>query len=160
MSIGQALPFFGSVFSGVPGAMAASYQAQVAKNNAVIAHQNAGYAAEAANVKGEQEGLKARDATGRVRAAIGANNLDVNTGSPADVQTSERELGFLNTSTVTSNEALQVYGYQGQQQNFLSQAQLDSSESENDLIGGVVSASSSLISQSPNLPDAFAWMAG
>lgn len=159
----QALPFLafgGNAGSGFAQAGAASYQAQVARNNAIIAHQNAGYAAEVANVKGEQEGLKARDATGRVRAAIGANNLDVNTGSPADVQTSQRELGFLDTSTAVNNQALQVYGYRTQEQNFEAQEKLDNLESTDDIIGGVAGSAGSLIGQSPYLPEWAKWMGG
>lgn len=150
----------GALDSGLSASQAASYQSQVAKNNAIVAHQNAVYTAESANVKAEQQGLKARAQTGQIRTAIGANNLDVNTGSPADVQTSQRELGFLDTSTATSNEALKTYGYNVQQENFQEEAQLESMESENDIAGGVEGAANSLLGQANNLPNMFSWMAG
>lgn len=161
----------GSVVKGVGSADAASYQATVARNNATIARQNAGYSAAAGSAEVTQEGLKTRAAGANVRAGLAANGLDVSTGSPADVQVGQREIGGLDTATVASRAAEQVYGYQTQATSYDAQANLDSAQVPFDIAGGalgavgslagnpsVQSGFSSLLSGAPSVPDNYAWM--
>jgi hypothetical protein len=144
--VGVGLSAAGTLGSGIAAGGAAGYQAQVAKNNAQIAAQNELHAAQAGAVQTENAGLKARSQLANVRAAIGANNLDVNSGSAADVQQSQRELGFLDTATVANNAAQEVYGYGAQKESFQAQANLLDTESVLDPIGGVVGAAGTLLS--------------
>jgi hypothetical protein len=128
MAIGPAAAFAtlglqagGQILGGIANANAAHYQAQVATNNATIAKQNANYSASAASAQIERAGLKARAQLGSVRAGLAASGVDVNSGSAADTQISEREIGQLDTATVANNAALKVYGYQMQGANFTAQ---------------------------------------
>lgn len=170
--IGAGVSAAGAIGGGIAQGNAANYQAQVATNNAIIAKQNAGYSAGAASTGIEEAGLKARSQNAGVRAGLAANGLDVNTGSPAEVQTSERELSDLNTATVANNDALQVYGYQTQESGYTGQAKLDRSEATSDYAGGVLKAAggllsnpsvdsfgSSLLSGAPSVPANYQWMA-
>jgi hypothetical protein len=134
----------GSLLKGVTSAESASYQAQVARNNATISRQNAAYSAGAAEVDTERAGLEARAHSASVRAALAANNVDVNSGSPADVQASERVKGALDTATVANRGAQKVYGYEGQATSFQSEANLKQSEVIPDLLMGGLGAVSSV----------------
>lgn len=168
---GTALAATGAVVGGIEQGQAAHYQAQVARNNAIIEQQNAGYTASAAASQTEQEGLKERGKLAAVRAAEAANGLDVNSGSPADVQESERLIGRLDTETVSNNAALQAYGFQTRATSDEAQARLDQREATGDVLAGVVKGAgiaasnptfdqsvSSLISGAPSVPDAYSWM--
>lgn len=142
-----------SVGQGIAGSQAASYQAQVAKNNSIIAKQNATYSAEAGSAQTEEQGLKSASKSGLVRAAFASNGLDVNTGSAADVQTSQRELGYLDTATTASNAALQTYGYNTQSQNYKAQEELENQEAIDAPIEGLLNGAS-------KLSENYQWMAG
>jgi hypothetical protein len=162
-----ALPFIalaasagGSVLSGLSQANAAGYQAQIARNNAQIARQNAAYSAQAGSAQITAAGEKARQQQGNVRAAIAANGIDVSSGSAADVQVSQREIGALDVANVAQRAANTVYGYQTQATDYQAQANLDQSEVAPDIFGGVLKGIGSLAGGIPSLPNAFSWMGG
>lgn len=171
--VGAGIGAAGKLLGGVSSAHAASYQAQVARNNAVVAQQNAAYAASAGASQTEQAGLKARSRDAAVRASLAANGVDVNTGSAADVQVSSRELGQLDTATVANNAALEAYGYRTQATNYTAQAGLEQSQVVPDVLGGVLGAAgsflgnssvdgglSSLMGKNPSLGEDYQWMQG
>ncbi len=127
-AVGAGISAVSAVATGISAGNAASFQSQVAANNATIARQNAAHAAAAGAAATEAAGLKARAKSGSLRAALAANGTDVNSGSDADVQVGERQLGYLETATVNHNAALNVYGYKTQAANFEGQSNLDSAE--------------------------------
>lgn len=163
-----------AVVGGIEQGQAAHYQAEVARNNAQTAQQNAVYSASAGAAQTEQAGLKAASKQATLRAGLAANNVDVNTGSAADIQTSERQIGQLDTETVSNNAALQAYGYQTQSTSDQAQAKLDDKEGDYAPIAGVLkgagmlaanptvdsAVSSSLLSGPPSVPEGFQWMKG
>ena len=150
--IGLAAGAAGSVLKGVTAAESASYNAQVARNQAIVESQNAQHAAGATAATTEEAGLKARAEGGNVRAAVAANNLDVNTGSPADVQTSQRVIGGFNEAVTANKGAEAVYGYQTQATNEASQAILDQSQVIPDILGGVLGGVGDIAGGASNLP--------
>lgn len=152
----------GDVLGGYASADAASYQAQVARNNATIQQQNATRAASATASQTEEAGLKARSQQADVRAGLAANGTDVNSGSAADVQVGQREIGQLNTATVANNDALQVYGYETQSVNDTAQAGLEQSQVGSDILSGWLKAGGSLVGNSDvgALGQATSWMGG
>jgi hypothetical protein len=145
---------------GISAGNAAAYQATVARQNAVIASQNAQRAAMATSSQTTDAGLKARSQDAMVRAAGAANNLDVNTGSPVDVQTSQREVGALDVANTAERGALATYGYETQASGESAQANLAQSQVIPDYLGGALGGVGSLLSASPNLPSNYSWMAG
>lgn len=167
-----------AIMGGVSSAQAANYQAQVARNNAQIAHQNEAYSASATSANVTQEGLKASQRDAQVRVGAAAQGLDVNSGSPAAVQASQRQLGDLDVATTASRGAEQVYGYGSQQTGFTAQAGLDQAQVGPDIAGGFLKAAgaaagspsfggtpstggadaSSIVSGSPGLPNNYSWM--
>ena len=148
----------GSVLKGVSAAESAGYQAQVARNNAIVQAQNASHAAQATAADTEAEGLKQRANNAEYRAGQGALGIDVNSGSLADVQMGNRELGQLDTATVANRGAEQVYGYQTQATNEAAQATLYQSQVGPDIAGGILGAVGDIAGGAPNLPSTFAWM--
>lgn len=152
--VGSAFQAFGDVLGGISKSRSDSYQAQVAKNNAQIFRNNATYAGAAGNAATEQAGLKARSQLDNVKASQAANGLDVNSGSAASVQGSEREIGLLDTQTVAHNAALQQYGYQVQATNYDSQANVDKAAAAEDLWEGGINAAGTLAG-SPSVAGAF-----
>lgn len=147
-----------AVAGGISQGHALGYQAQVARNNATIAGQNAEYATQAGAVKTEQAGLKARAQLGQVRTSLAANGLDVNSGSAADVQTSQREIGALDQETVAHNAALETYGYKTQVAGYTDQSKLLNREAAFAPIEGAFKGLGSLISAAPGIADKFGWM--
>lgn len=137
---GAAATATGDIIGGFAQQKALSYQSQVAANNATIAGQKAQYATEAGSAEAEAQGLKGAQQQGRLRTSIAANNLDVNSGSAADVQVSQREANQLSTENVTHQSALAAYGYQTQETNDLAQAKLLHDESDLAPIQGGISA--------------------
>lgn len=145
----------GTVASGIAQGNAASYQAQVAQNNAVIAQQNATYAEKAGAAQSQQESLKNAANAGSIKAAQAANGVDVNSGSNLDVQASGRELGQLDTETTENNALLQAYGYTTQATNFTAQAGLEQQEAAQAPIGAALAAGGGLLGNASAL--SFKW---
>lgn len=158
--IGTVAKVGSGIFSGIASGNAANYQAQVASNNRTIAQQNAGYSAAASSVRTEEQGEKSAAQLGHVRTGLATNNIDVNSGSAADVQTSQRRIGALDTASVAGQGARQVYGYETQASNYQAQANLDRSEANNDYVGGILKGVGDTADSVSSLPDSFSWMGG
>lgn len=141
------MPFLqtaGAVVVTVGTIASGAYQAQIANNNAKIAEQNAAYARQAGQEQAAQESRKAAVEQGAIRTAIAANNVDVNTGSAADVQAGAREIGKLDAETVLNNAELSAYGYTTQANNYRAQA-------SQDMAGGILGGLGTLLSNAKGL---------
>ncbi len=128
-AVGAVVSTVGALSAGQAASSNASYQAQVARNNAITASQNSEYAIQAGQAKATDTSLTDRAQLGAVKAAEGASGIDVDTGSPADVQQTQREVGTLNTERTIDAAALQAYGYRTQATNFTAEAGLQEQES-------------------------------
>ena len=115
---------FGSLQSADAQAASAAYQAQVARNNQTIAEQNATEAQDVGLVREQAQRQNTASLIGSQRAMLAGAGLDVNSGSPLDVQSDSAKLGELNAQTIRHNAALEAYGYQTQASNFSAQSQL------------------------------------
>jgi len=141
----------GTISSGIATSNAASYQAQVAKNNQIIAEQNAKYASAAGEAQAQATSLRGAAAAGHIKAAQAASGVDVNTGSALGVQQSQRELSNLDTETVLNNAELQAYGYRTQATGFGAQAGLETAEARQAPIGAGLGAAGNLLSSASAL---------
>jgi hypothetical protein len=153
-TIGAAVAGVASAGVGAVGAMnsanaqrqAANYQAEVAKNNAIIAGQNAEAATQAGAEKATEASLRSRETVGAAMAGAAANNLDIGSGSAADVITSQREVGTLGTEQTVNNAALQAYGFRSQQTGFTATSGLDTAEAKSAAAAGPLAAGGDLLS--------------
>jgi hypothetical protein len=134
----------------------AAYRAQVAQNNAIIARQNAEADTAAGNARAEQAGQRSAATMGAILAGQGASGIDVNTGSAAAVQKSERMLSQEDALTIRSNAAMQAYGYQTQAATNAEQAALYGAEATNAPLAGDIGAGGTLLSGAASVGSKYA----
>lgn len=158
-----------SVAGGILGAVGASrtaeanaqmygYQAQVARINAQIDKQNADYARNVGEQNAQIAGLKGAQQFGQIRAAEGASGLDVNSGSNAEVQASQRKITQMDVNTIRSNAAKTAYDYEVKSVNDLNQAGLYDAAASNAKAAGSINVAASLIGAAGTV--ATRWQAG
>lgn len=157
-ALGAVTSAAGAVYGGLSTADAAHYQSQVAQNNAIEEARNARLAEQAGNANAETTGIKGAEQLGEIKTAQAANNVDVNTGSTVDVQSSQREENQLTTENVLNNANLQAYGYRTQQTSFESQSALDTEEAETAPVGADLAAGGSILSNASSI--GFKWGGG
>lgn len=151
-AVSAGLGGIGSIFSAV-GAYnqdksaeeAAKYNSQVAALNATLATQNAGLAEQEGVSQVSTQELKNRLAGGQIKAAQGANNISVNSGSALQVRQSERVGGELSSMDIMSNAARQAFGYEAQAAADTGQAGLYTAEAQQAGEAAPLAAATSLI---------------
>lgn len=141
----------GALLGGIAQGNASSYQAAVARNNAIIANQNADYAEQAGYAQADATARRGAATGAKIKTAQAANNVDVNTGSAKRVQVGQAETSELNTETVLNNAELTAYGYRSQATGFTAQAGLESQEAEEAPIGGALNATGDLLSSASSV---------
>lgn len=142
---GAAISALSGVSSGIAASKQASYEAQVAANNATIARQNANYATAAGQQQSFIQGLRERQQAQGVTAGIAAGNINVNSGSAADVRISQAEIGQEDVETVRQRAALQAYGYRTQATSYQAESQLKTAEAGQDIQAGFLKGMGSLL---------------
>jgi hypothetical protein len=142
---GGLLSAFGAEKAGQSQQQMFDYQAAVAKINSKIDLQNADYAVNQGEQQSTTYGLKEAQTFGQIRASEGASNLDVNSGSSTQVQSSERQIGAIDTTTIRSNAAKVAYDYDVKSTMDLNQATLDTMAGINAKTAGDINAASSII---------------
>lgn len=147
----------GSVVSGVgqyqqgqAASESAKYNSQVAQNNATIASQNAVWAGQEGEVNAAAKEQQTRATLGSIKAAQGANGVDVNSGSNLDVRSSAEQLGELDAINIRANAARTAYGYTSQASNQEAQSGLDKYEAESSSTAGDIGAGASLLTGAGN----------
>lgn len=141
----------GDILKGDAQKRALDYQFQVSRNNAGIAQTDAEYSAAAGHQRAAQIGERNANTSGRIKAAQGANGVDVNSGSAVDVQAGQRQAGQLDALTEEHNALLQAFGYQSQAMNYNAQAAVEKNEADQAPLGAGLAAAGDLISQSSSL---------
>jgi hypothetical protein len=89
-----------------------NYKAQVSHINSQINRQNAAWARAKGEKEAEQYGMKAAQQRGQIRAAQGASNIDVNSGSAKEVQRSQEKIKNMDMSSIRENAAKIAYDYE------------------------------------------------
>lgn len=141
----------GAISGGVAQQNAANYQAQVATNNQTIALQNEAYAVAAGERAATDQGLKGAATGAKIKAGQAASGIDVNTGSAATVQASQRETSQLDTETVLNNALLQGYGYRAAATGYQAEAGLDTLKGQNAMVAGEIGAVGSTLSAASSI---------
>lgn len=140
-----AIQAYGAIKQGQAAQKAGQYNAQVASNNAITLKQNADYALKAGEAKTEDVARRGRAIAGSLKAAQSANGVDVGSGSAADVEESQKDLGNLDTARELHNSVLTAYGYQTQATNQQAQAGLDEMEGSDALRAGYLKAAGGVL---------------
>lgn len=156
--LAAAAPVIGAV-AGVAGAgisafshiQQGNFAGQVADNNAVVAKQNADYAIEAGTVDAGTQSMKGAAKSARIKTATAANGVDVNSGSAAAVEASQKGVNALDIDTILHNADLTAYGYTTQQKDFEAQADQDRTGGVLSAVGDVLGGIGSLAGDAPSL---------
>lgn len=129
-----------SIQQGNAAAASANYNAQVSDMNAKVADQNARDALERGKIEEQQKRQEVAMLTGRQKAAMGANGVDIGFGSPLDTLVDTAMLGEIDALTIRSNAAREAYGYNVQGANGRADAALSRSSAKGAKKGGYLSA--------------------
>lgn len=149
--MGTAMPFIslattlvGGIVSGIGAQQQAQAQANAANYNAAVARNAATFAKQQGEVQAQANDRKTAAMIGRQRAVYAAGNLDVNSGSPLDIQADTAQFGRLNSLTIRNNAARQAYGYEAN-------ANLDTAAASNYESAGNTAMIGSLIGTAGNV---------
>lgn len=136
---------FGAIQQGNAAKASADYNASVANMNAAQAKENEHIASQVGMAKTGMQEQQTRASVGQTIANESASGVQLNTGSFADVGTSEKELGKLDALTVRSNATKEAFGYSVQSVNDKAQANLDTFEGKNAQNASYVNAAGTLL---------------
>ena len=142
---GGILSAFGSYQTGKNQQAMYNYQAQVARINAQIDRQNADWSYHKGDIEAQQYGMKAAQQRGAIRAAQGASNIDVNSGSAVEVQRSQEKLKNIDLGQIRENAAKTAYDWQVKAVMDENQAGLYQYAGENAMQAGKIGAFSSIL---------------
>jgi len=123
-----------------------NFQAGVALVNKQIALQNRDYAYQVGEDKALQRGMVARQQTADIKVAQSGSNLNVNTGSAADVRESSADVARMDLATIRGNAARTAYGYTVESVQQDAQSKLYTMAGSNARRAGYINAITSLLS--------------
>lgn len=141
----------GNILTGVGGLQQASYMSRVAQTNAAIDRANAAATIGAGNQQEEASLLRTGATIGAQKAAQGANNVDVNIGSPAAVTASTRLVGGMDAALIHYNAARAAYGQEVEATSQTAQAKLDKQAGLGALLEGGYKSASTLLAGASSL---------
>jgi hypothetical protein len=156
--VGGLIGAFGAEKTGQAQQQMFNYQAAVAQINSKIDLQNRDYAINQGEQQSAIYGMKEAQTFGQIRASQGASNIDVNSGSSAAVQSSERAVGAIDTTTIRSNAAKVAFDYQTKSTMDLNQSTLDTMAGINAKTAGDINATASILGTAGSV--ATKWMQG
>lgn len=143
----------GAIAGGVGSYNAYSYKAAVAKQNATIAKNNAAYAAWEGGKAAEKQGIADQFKLGQIVTGQAAGNVDIHSGSAAQVQASQAGIASENQMMIRSNASRKAYGYEVEATNMLNEAKMDKAAGSNALVSGALNAGGSLIGSASSVSD-------
>lgn len=150
-TISAGVSAYGAIQQGKAQSAALEYQAQVARNNQTIASQYSQQAIADGENKVAAKQQQTAQMIGAQRAAMAANGVDLDSGSPLRLQEDSAKLGNLDALTIRNNAAREAYGYQLQGLSYAQQAQLDQSAADNAVTAGNLNAFSSIVGGASSL---------
>lgn len=141
-------------FSAVGQRKQGQYKQQVAEINAGFAEEQAADAV-ARGVEEEQRlRVQIRRAVGQTRAAYGAQGVEINEGSSADVQASIAYMGELDAITLRNNAAREAWGYKVQGASYRMQGGLDRYAGNMQAAGTILGGAYNYYQMKPGVNDA------
>jgi hypothetical protein len=142
VSIGASL--IGGGISAIGAMQQANAQAAAAEYQAAVARNMAKYTIEQGQVEEQQQRMKTNAILAQTRAVIGASGVDVNTGTPSQVQVSGQTLGELDALTVRNNAYAKAVAYQDQAKLYDMQASSDQTAGWLSALGSVMGSAASV----------------
>lgn len=144
----------GPILQGIGEQNVYNYQAQVARiNSAIYKKQEATTLIEGQNEESAAR-LKTGLTVGAMKAAQGANNIAVDSGSATDVRASAEAMGEVDALTIRYNAARRAYGYGMESRNQQWQSELDKYAGKMSLYGGIMKGISNYMADAKALIEA------
>lgn len=135
----------GAVQQGMAAQQSAKYNAQVADMNAQLSDRRAKDALERGKLDEQKSRQKAAQIKGQQVAAMAANGVDLNFGSPLDTLVDTAVMGELDALTIRSNTYRESYDYQVDATNKRASAALSRAQGKNALTAGYLNAGGTLL---------------
>lgn len=101
----------GSLISGLGAIQGGQAQSQYYNYRAGIALQNRDYALATGEQQAQRYGMQARQRMGALRAGIGAQGIDIGSGSKANVTSSQQLVSDIDLAQIRNNAARKAYDY-------------------------------------------------
>lgn len=117
--------------------------AATAENNQRIIQNEADQANAMATRESQQATWRTRALMGQQRAAIAANNIDSQVGTPAEILGETAMFGAVDQQTIRQNAARQAWGFNAQKTMLGNQAKLAKWSSQQQATGTILSAAAS-----------------
>ena len=144
-AIGGITSAVGAEKSAQASSQAYAYQANIAQLNSSLAKQNEEFAIQTGEQQATQTGLQLGQQEAQIKTSQASAGFDVNSGSNAQVQASQKGIANVDLTTIRSNAAKTAYGYQVAAQTATEQGQLYTSASQNAAEAGPIAAASSFL---------------
>lgn len=135
----------GSLMGGDASAGMYQYKAGMALMNQQINKQNAAFALESGDINAEESGLKAGQGIAGTKVAQAAGGVDVNTGTPAEVRTSQQATAKFDQDVIRFDASKTAYGYEAKAASAAAEAQLDTMAAKNAKSAGILGAVTSIL---------------
>lgn len=101
----------GSGISAIGALMGGQSASRLYQYRAAIALQNRDYALATGELQAQRYGMQARQRMGALRAGIGAQGIDIGSGSKANVTSSQQTVTDIDLAQIRNNAARKAYDY-------------------------------------------------
>jgi len=155
---GTLLSAFGALQSGRSQSEMFQYQSGIATLNQKIALQNRDYALATGETEAQRYGMGAAQRLGKIRAAQGASGVDVNSGSPSQVQDSQQKVTDIDLAQIRNNAARRAYGFEIEASQDAAQSGLYARAGADAEKAGKIKALTSLVTGTASVADK--WLQG
>lgn len=157
---GTIMGAMGQIQHGQAAKSAAEYNAAVARNNQVIAERQAQDALKRGEIAESEQRRKNQAILGSQKAAMGANGLEIGSGSNLDILGDTAQFGELDALTIKSNAQREAYGYRVQGMNFGAEAGLADFRASQAMPSALIGAGGTLLSGVGSAVDRWSYRKG
>jgi hypothetical protein len=134
-----------SVMSGIGASQQANYAAQVNDQNAKLANEQAKDSIQNTNLEAQRRYRQLAQTQGRQQAAMAANGIDLNFGSPVNVQKDTAAIGAEDVGQIYKAGFQQTHGHDISAWNYGSQAAADRAKAKGAMLQGIMGGLSSAL---------------
>jgi len=155
-ALGSGLQMYGNQQQADYRAAQSTFQQEMAQRQEAIAEQQAQMARDKAAADVQNAHIKTRAAIGSLRARAAANGVDLDSGSPLDLQSDAASQGELNAETIQNDGERQAWNLDNEAGNSAARAASFGADAENARQMGNLNTISSAIKLGPTLFNALA----
>ncbi len=134
-----------SVMSGIGASQQANYSAQVNDQNAKLASQQAKESIDNTKLEAQRRYRQQAQAQGQQQAAMAANGVDLNFGSPVNLQKDTAMMGAEDVGQIYKAGFQQTRGHDISAWNYSSQAAADRAKAKGAMLDGIMGGMKSVL---------------